>query len=102
MLFLIDVFIFQRLRGKGLNLFFNQSLLNGLLHFQKCLQRINILGGKKIDHMLSEEKSKSIVAATQYMKTLLYPVISRNKDPVAGSFIYIDVYIDSCSLLTYF
>ena len=56
----------QRLRGKGLNIFFNQSFLNGFLHFQKCLQRKNILAGKQVDCMLSEEETKS---ESQYIMT---------------------------------
>ena len=65
LLFLIDIFIFRRLREKGLNLFFNQSVLNGLLHFQKCLQHVNIVGGKKVGHMRCKERTKSILPASQ-------------------------------------
>ena len=56
----------RRLRGKGLNIFFNQSFLNGFLHFQKCLQRKIILAGKQVDYMLSEEETKS---ESQYVMT---------------------------------
>ena len=41
----------QRLIGKGLNPFYKQSLLNGFLHFQKCLQHNRIRARTQLDHM---------------------------------------------------
>ena len=48
LIFLINLFIFRGLRGKGLNAFFNQPLLNGFLHFQQCLHHNSILAGKQV------------------------------------------------------
>ena len=40
--------------------------MKGFLHFQTCLQQNNIPGGNQVDHMLSEEKTKPILPASQY------------------------------------
>ena len=80
------------------NALFNQSLLNEFLHFQKCLQHNNILTGKHVDHVLSEEKTKSILPASQHT-ILFYPKTSRKKDPVAALFKH--VYKDSCSISSF-
>ena len=77
--FLINLFIFRGLRGKGLNPFLTSLFWMGSFTF-KNVYIITISSRKtSIDHVLSEEKTKSILPASQYIMILLYPVISRNK-----------------------